>query len=226
MRLITFSGHVTLHNPHWTHASSTKRSIGQSGLSSSAPVGQALTQDRHSVQPSVSTSSVPKGAPGGSGRMSTGAARHGVEMAQRQHRHAALVAHRQEGRGTRAVACGQSVKRRLDRVGIVAVDDADTTLAEAEAAHDRFAQPELARESSQLLALLRVDQQADGRGAEGERHGEELDAELRRLVDGERQDARGQAASVARHQRDQLLAVAAVMHQQHGGSCRRPSRRP
>ncbi len=72
-RLITFSGHVALHSPHWTQASSAKRSVGRSGSSESAPVGQADTQERHSVQPSTFTSTVPNGAPAGSGTMSTGA---------------------------------------------------------------------------------------------------------------------------------------------------------
>ena len=38
-----------------------------------SPVGQALTQDRQSVQPSTLTSTVPNGAPCGSGTMSTDA---------------------------------------------------------------------------------------------------------------------------------------------------------
>src|SRR5262245_47828337 len=51
-KVMTFSGQVDLHNPHWTHASSAKRRAGLSGSSRKAPVGQAETQDRHSVQPS------------------------------------------------------------------------------------------------------------------------------------------------------------------------------
>ena len=53
--VITFSGQVLLHSPHCTQASSTNFSAGRSGSSSSAPVGQADTQDRHSVQPPTST---------------------------------------------------------------------------------------------------------------------------------------------------------------------------
>src|SRR4051812_50194120 len=52
VRLITFSGQVDLQMPHCTQASSEKRKIGNSGSSDSAPVGQAETHDRHSVQPS------------------------------------------------------------------------------------------------------------------------------------------------------------------------------
>ncbi len=65
--VMTFSGQVATHKPHCTQASSAKRSIGFSGSSDSAPVGQAGTQDRHSVQPSTLMSSEPKGAPDGSG---------------------------------------------------------------------------------------------------------------------------------------------------------------
>ena len=64
---ITDSGQVLRHRPHWIQACSLKRSIGLSGLSRSAPVGQAPTQARQRVQPSTLTSSVPKGAPAGSG---------------------------------------------------------------------------------------------------------------------------------------------------------------
>src|SRR5579863_1980129 len=65
LRVMTFSGQVDLHNPHWMQASSVKRSIGCSALSSNAPVGQAETQARQSVQPSTSISTNPKGAWGG-----------------------------------------------------------------------------------------------------------------------------------------------------------------
>ena len=73
LRLMTFSGQVALHSPHCTQASSAKRSIGRSGSSDSAPVGQAETQERHSVQPSTLSSTVPNGAPSGSATISTGA---------------------------------------------------------------------------------------------------------------------------------------------------------
>src|SRR6476646_9336179 len=55
VRLITFSGHVALHRPHCTHASSVKRRTGRSGSSDSAPVGHADTHERQSVHPSVLT---------------------------------------------------------------------------------------------------------------------------------------------------------------------------
>ena len=45
LRLITFSGHVALHKPHCTQASSANRSTGRSGSSDNAPVGHADTQD-------------------------------------------------------------------------------------------------------------------------------------------------------------------------------------
>src|SRR4051794_7319372 len=71
--VITFSGQVALHSPHCTQASSAKRRIGSSGSSDRAPVGQADTQDRQSVQPSTLTLTAPNGAPAGSATTSTGA---------------------------------------------------------------------------------------------------------------------------------------------------------
>src|SRR3954454_2372712 len=73
--VMTFSGQVAAHNPQWTQSDSVKRSIGRSGLSERACVGQALTQDRHSVQPSTRPSSPPKGgaAAAGSGIGAAGA---------------------------------------------------------------------------------------------------------------------------------------------------------
>src|SRR5262245_10409754 len=61
LRVMTFSGHVALHRPHCTQASSAKRSIGRSGSSDSAPVGQDDTQERHRVQTYTLTSTLPIG---------------------------------------------------------------------------------------------------------------------------------------------------------------------
>ena len=72
LSVMTCSGQVAWHSPHCTQASSTKRSIGRSGSSRNAPVGQAEAQDKQSVQPSTSTSTAPNGAPLGSGMMPTG----------------------------------------------------------------------------------------------------------------------------------------------------------
>ena len=71
--VMTFSGQVALHNPHCTQASSAKRSVGRSGSSVSAPVGQADTQERHSVHPATSISIDPNGARSGRSMTSTGA---------------------------------------------------------------------------------------------------------------------------------------------------------
>ena len=71
--VMTFSGQVLMHSPHWTQASSTNLSAGRSGSSRSAPVGHTDTQDRHSVQPSRLTLIVPTGAPSGSEITSVGA---------------------------------------------------------------------------------------------------------------------------------------------------------
>ena len=63
--VIACSGQVVAHSPHCTQLRSTKRSCGRSLLSCSALAGQAPTQLRHSVHLSLSTSTVPKGAPAG-----------------------------------------------------------------------------------------------------------------------------------------------------------------
>ena len=71
--VMTFSGQVDWQSPHCTHRLSVKRSIARSGLSDSAPVGQAVTQAWHSVQPSTFSFTPPKGAPGANGTTSAGA---------------------------------------------------------------------------------------------------------------------------------------------------------
>ena len=70
--VITFSGQVAAQSPHWTQALSEKYSAGWSSLSESAPVGQADTHERQSVQPSTSNSSPPNGAAAGNTTLSTG----------------------------------------------------------------------------------------------------------------------------------------------------------
>jgi hypothetical protein len=70
--VITFSGQVAAHNPHCTQAFSAKYKAGCCSLSESAPVGQADTHERHSVQPSTLTSRPPKGAAAGNATRSTG----------------------------------------------------------------------------------------------------------------------------------------------------------
>src|SRR5258705_3003288 len=69
---MTFSGQVDSQSPHWTHRLSVNRSIARSGLSDSAPVGQAVTQAWQSVQPSTLRLTPPNGAPAASGTTSTG----------------------------------------------------------------------------------------------------------------------------------------------------------
>src|SRR5438093_612063 len=73
LSVITFSGQVAWQRPHCTQASSENFSVGLSGSSPSAPVGQADTQARQSVQPATLISTAPNGAPCGSAITSTGA---------------------------------------------------------------------------------------------------------------------------------------------------------
>ena len=72
-RVMADSGQVVAHRPHCTQFFSMKRSCGFSGLSASAPAGQAPTQLKHRVQAEVSTCRLPKGAPAaGSAMVSAG----------------------------------------------------------------------------------------------------------------------------------------------------------
>src|SRR5258708_18812230 len=70
--VMTFSGQVASQSPHCTHRLSVNRSIARSGLSESAPVGQAVTQAWQSVQPSTLRLTPPDRAPAPSGTISTG----------------------------------------------------------------------------------------------------------------------------------------------------------
>ena len=118
--VITFSGQVALHSPHCTQASSAKRSIGRSGLSLSAPVGQADTQARQSVQPSTLISTAPNGAPCGQRDDIDRGRRGALQLAQREPH--ARRACRPTGR--KLAGCGAAAGRS-DRAQRVAERDPD-----------------------------------------------------------------------------------------------------
>ena len=143
MRLITFSGQVALHRPHCTQASSAKRSIGRSGSSSSAPVGQADTQARQSVQPSTLSSTAPNGAPCRQRDHIDRRGRGALQLAQREAQHVALGADRQEAcRPRRRLGGVDGAQRVAERVGIVGLDRRHASGAEAEPGQDRLGERE------------------------------------------------------------------------------------
>src|SRR5262249_35593321 len=123
---ITFSGQVALQRPHCTQASSEKRSIGLSLSAVSAPVGQAETQARQSVQPSTLSSTLPNGASGGSAITLAGAgdARCSSRSASRMTSRLAPIGEDDAGRGGGAAgAIARSVSPSVSgsSVSIVAV---------------------------------------------------------------------------------------------------------
>ena len=129
---MTFSGQVAWHSPHCTQASSAKRSSGRSGSSVSAPVGQADTQARHSVQPATFTSHRAEG------RAARAAARHRrlpvPPGAARAARSAARRVWRPVGRKSagRGAARHRGIARSAaaQHVGIVGLDGRDPIGAE------------------------------------------------------------------------------------------------
>ncbi len=138
-RPITFSGQVAWHRPHCTQASSAKRSIGRSGSSLNAPVGQAETQARHSVQPSTFTSTVPKGAPSGSAMISTGVGATPCSSRKAEPHQVLLLAHGREGRRLRrAVHRLDRAQGLAERIGIVGLDGRNARAGKAEPGQHRL----------------------------------------------------------------------------------------
>ena len=222
---MTFSGQVALHSPHCTQASSAKRSIGFSGSSDSAPVGQAETQDRHSVQPSTLTSTVPNGAPCGSGTMSTGAgaaacsSRSACRTTSRLRPAAAKVA------GLAAASIGAMARNALRRAR---PDRRSRSLRRARR-QSRGRQGSAAparwswRGRLMIVARLGADEKAHRRRAVGKRRRHRFQPDLRDLVDLHRQHVRRQAVAVPRQRVDQFAAVLGVVEHHH--ACRPPASR-
>ena len=110
-------------------------------VADSAPVGQADTQARQSVQPSTLTSTAPNGAPAGSATMSTGAG-----AARCSSRSASRITSRLAptgGEARRAARAGASARSRAalaERIRIVGLDGGDARAAKAEAGQDRLGQ--------------------------------------------------------------------------------------
>ena len=224
---MTFSGQVALHSPHCTQASSAKRSIGRSVSAESAPVGQADTQARQSVQPSTLISTAPNGAPAGSGTTSTGAG-----AARCNSRSASRITSRlpptgcEARRPRRRRQRGDGAQRLAERIRIVGLDGGDAAGAEAQARQDRLRQRDGLAQTGDVVARPGAQQEPHGARAIGECRRDRLQADLRHLVDRERQHMRRQAVAVPRQRVDQLGAVGLVMQQHDRVARRRPRDRP
>ena len=215
-RLMTFSGQVALHSPHCTQASSAKRSIGLSGSSDSAPVGQAETQDRHSVQPSTLTSTVPNGAPCGSGTMSTGAGAAACSSRSASRTTSRLRPTAEKVAGLAAPSIGAMARKAsAERIRIVGLDGCDARAGKAEAGEDRLRQRDGLGEAGHIVARLGADEEAHRRRAVGKRRRDRFQSDLRDLVDLHRQHIGRQSVAVARQRVDQFAAVLGVVKHHH-----------
>ena len=224
LSVMTFSGQVALHSPHCTQASSAKRSIGRSGSSDSAPVGQADTQERQSVQPSTLISTAPNGAPSRQRHDIDRRRRRALQFAQREPHHVALAADRRKARRPRRRRQHRDGAQGVaQRIGIVGLDGGDAAGAEAEA-RQGSARP--ARWSCadpvDVVARLGAQQEAHRARAVGESRGDRFEADLRHLVDRERQHIRRQAVAVPRQRIDQRGAVRPRHAAARPGARRRP----
>src|SRR3546814_20555736 len=98
---------------------------------------------------------------------------------------------------------------RSVRIGIV--DDADAPATEAEARHGGFGEADLSGKAVELAALAGADQYLYLARSVGEGRREEIQPDLRHLVDGTGQDAGGQTPAEARHEAEQPIPVLAVV---------------
>ena len=141
------------------------------------------------MQPSTFISTLPNGAPCGSAITSTGAgaARCSSRSASRMTSRLRPTAMKLAGRGapSRRVDLAQ---RRSERIGIVGLDRGGAARAEAEACEDRLGQRERPRQARDVVARFCAQQEPHRRGAIGECRGDGFEADLRDLVDRERQD--------------------------------------
>jgi len=161
-----------------------KRSNGRSGSSESAPVGQAETQDRHSVQPGTSVSTAPNGAPAGNGSVSAGSRRDALQLAQREAQHPALAALRQKTRRhSHSAARLDGAKVAAEHQGIVGLDQRQRFARETEPRQDRAAKRHRVVQAANVVARAVAHQRAHRRGAISNSGGERLKADLRYLVD-------------------------------------------
>ena len=221
--VMTFSGHVAWQSPHCTHMLSEKRSIGISGLSDSAPVGQAATQEWHSVQPSTFTLTPPKGAPLSSAITGTGAgaaacnSRNIVSSTPRLAPRATMPAGFGEATPSGAAT---SCARKSSGSSVWMMDD--DSCAEAEPGDDLRAGVDHLLRAGDVVLRLAAREQRRARAAVGEHGGDGLGADLRHFVDAHGEDVRRQAVAEARQRVDQRFAVVTVVEQHERVDARPP----
>ena len=226
--VITFSGQVALHSPHCTQASSEKRSIGRSGSSPSAPVGQADTQARQSVQPATSISTAPNGAPAGSATTSTGAGAARCSSRSASRSTSRLPPDRPRSSPAAAPAPparSRAASRRAHRDRRSRSWRRDRRRNRGRRGSARQARASCRRPVTSWRGFARSSKRS-ARRAIGERRRDRFEADLRHLVDRERQHVRRQAVAEARQRVDQRRAVRVVVDEHDRMRRRRLRDRP
>ena len=188
--------------------------MGRSGSSRNAPVGQADTQDRHSVHPLASISTAPNGAPFGSATTPTrsGAARCSSLSAKRSTLLLAPSGRKLVGRGAGGIAgIARNASNRTfgSSVSMVAIRPAPKPSPD----QDRIGQRQRPQQSGNVMRRPRPKQKPHRRCAIGEGGGDALQPDLRDLVDRKRQHMRRQPVAEPRQRIDQRRAMRIVMHQ-------------
>ena len=154
-----------------------KRSIARSGLSDSAPVGQAVTQAWHSVQPSTSSFTRAERRARRQRHDIDRRGRGEVKLAKRRLQHAAFRAARHEaGRLLRCDAARRGIQHGAQLVRIVGLDDPNDAGAETERANDAIRGFDRAAERRDVVAGLGARQQRDAAAAIGKDGGDESPA--------------------------------------------------
>ena len=190
---ITFSGQVFWHSPHCTQASSRNRSIGRSGLSMSAPVGQAPTQARHKVQPATSDLQVAERRPGRQRHEVDRGWCLAVQMVECLSHQRALATQRLESTGRHRRKAAPSVEHRFHQLRVILGHEAQPVRPVPQTIEHGRGMPQRRLQAGDLVALARWRQDEDGPGAVGDGGREIFEPELGDLCDGERQYPGGQA---------------------------------
>ena len=144
------------------------------------------------------------------------ARRLGVQVVEREADDRAFLAQRKKAAGGGRRALVQFVEGGFHSLRVELHEHRHPAAAIAETIGHRLGKSDLARKAGQFVALVRRDQQQHVRRAVGEGRGEEVEADLGRLVDREGQHPGRKPVAEAGGGGDQVLAVARVVDQQDG----------
>jgi len=137
-----------------------------------------------------------------------------VKLAERRLQHGAFRAPRHEAGGLlRGDARRRGIQHGTQLVGIVGLDDLNNAGAETQRANDTIRGFDRAAERGDVVARLGPREQRGAAAAIGEDGSDEFRAELRHLVDAQRQHICRQALAEPRQRIDDVFAVLAIVKQ-------------